>query len=408
MRRKKTMVAQYIWLFLGAGAVLVMTCILLGLLGLLRGATPGAHTLQYFSEEFLTRAADYERVQLTLYLIQRIIFLAFLIFMAFKVLSWRLEPRMPLAVAASYILLFFTILYLLTLPLDFYRGFIIEHRFSLSNHTVLSWFLDYTISAVISLVISTGIFTGLYALMSYAPRSWWLLAGIAFSIFIFLSSYLYPVLIDPLFYNFSPLQDEAFEARVLSLAEDAGITVDAVLVADASRKTVKANAYFTGLGSTKRIVIFDNLLQNFEQEEVLAVIAHEMAHWRFNHIFKSIVMSSVGAFISLYVLKNLLVLMGLGAGLRSLLVAFLFFSLLSQATMPLENLMSRSFERQADREALRLTENPAAFIELKKNLGTSNLSVVQPHPLIKAVLYSHPPIIERISMAEKHLQGQEE
>ncbi len=404
MRRKKAMNAQYIWFFIGGAAALVLVCILLGVL---RGAAPGAHTLQYFSEEFLTRAADYERARLALFLIQRAIYLTFLIFLASKIFSWRAEPRICLVAAAGYILFFFILLYLLTLPLDFYRGFIIEHRFSLSTQSAVSWFSDYIKSTLVSLIISTATFTGLYALMSYAPRSWWLLAGIAFSIFIYLATYLYPVLIDPLFYSFAPLEDEAFETRILSMAEDAGITVDAVLVADASRRTVKANAYFSGLWRTRRIVIFDNLLNNFEQEEVLAVIAHEMAHWRYNHILKSILMSSIGAFASLFILKNLLMAMGLGAGLKSLLAAFLFFSLLSLATMPLENLISRSFERQADREALRLTENPGAFIQLKKNLGTANLSVVQPHPLIKAALYSHPPIIERIGMAEKYLQEQE-
>ena len=397
MRRKRLMITQVVWLLLGGTAALVLACVLVGLL---RGASPGAVALHYFSEDFLSRAADYERAGLTLYLIKRVVVLLFLIFITFQVLSWR-EPRLSLAAVAAYIALFFALFYLLTLPLDFYRGFVIEHRFSLSTQAAGAWFLDYTKSALISLAISTAGFTGLYALMGLAPRSWWLLAGVFFSIFIYLGTYLFPVLIDPLFYNFSPLQDEALEGRILSMAEEAGIQVEGVLVADASRRTVKANAYFTGIGATKRIVLFDTLLANFTQEEVLTVIAHEMGHWRYNHIFKNLLLSSAAAFLSLYVLKSLLGPMNLAAGLKPLAVAFLFFSLLSLAVMPFENLVSRSFERQADREALRLTGDPGAFIELKKNLAVSNLSVVQPHPLVKFALYSHPPILERIEAAEQ-------
>lgn len=393
------MTPSFIWFILGGAAILALISVMVGLL---QGANPGPHTLQYFSEDFLTRAASYERAGLTLYILKNFIFLSFLAVLTIKALSWRGESRLSLLTVAGTIAAFFIFFYLLTLPLDFYRGFVIEHRFALSTQSAGSWFLDYGKSALISLVISTGIFTGLFALMSYAPRSWWLLAGIAFSLFAYLGSYLYPVLIDPLFYDFAPLEDEAFRGEVMTLAEAAGIEVEDVLVADASRRTVKANAYFTGLGKTKRIVIYDNLLNNFSREEVMAVIAHEMGHWRYNHIFKSILLGSAGTFLSLYILKALLSAMGLAAGLKSLLVAYLFFSLLSLATMPLENLLSRSYERQADIAALRLTENPTAFIALKQNLGMANLSVVQPHPLLKAVLYSHPPIIERIKMAEKY------
>lgn len=390
---------SFVWLALAGAAALSLFFVLVGML---RGANPGPHTLQYFSGDFLARAAAYEQTSLTYYLLKNFVFLGVLVFMTLKVLSLRTEPRLSLLGVMGTVAAFFLFFYLLTLPLDFYRGFIMEHRFALSTQSAGAWFFDYTKSGLISLVISTFIFTGFFALMSYAPRSWWFLAGIAISLFVYLATYLYPVLIDPLFYDFTPLQDEAFSREVLAMAEDAGIEVEEILVADASRRTVKANAYFTGVGKTKRIVLFDNLRNNFSQEEVLTVVAHEMGHWRYNHIFKNLLIGSAGAFISLYVLQILLKAMGLAAGIKSLLVAYLFFSLLSLATMPLENLISRSFERQADREALRLTANPTAFIDLKKNLGMANLSVVEPHPLIKGVLYSHPPIMERIGMAEKH------
>ena len=403
MRWVRRMPVQGIWLILWSGAALVLVSVMVGLL---LGASPKALTLQYFSQDFLSLAAGYERSRLVLYLVDRVLVLGFLLFMTLKVLSWRVEPRLSLPAAAGYIALFFILLYLITLPLDFYRGFVLEHRFNLSTQTWGSWLLDSLKAAGISLMISTILFTGFYLLMGLAPRSWWLWAGLLFSAFVLLATYLFPVLIDPLFYKFSPLDNKNLEGRILSMAEEAGISVDQVLVADASRRTVKANAYFTGIGSSKRIVLFDNLLNNFSEEQVLVVVAHEMGHWRHNHILKNILMSSVFTLFLLYFLKNLLASMNLNSGgLKPLLVAFLFFSLLSLAAQPLQNLMSRSFERQADQDALSLTQNPQAFIELKQNLAVANLSVVQPHPLIKAALYSHPPIIERIAVAEKKLSS---
>lgn len=387
-----------IWSYLSVGAILVLGAVLIGVL---RGSSPDLETLNYFSREFLERAAEYERRGLVLYLIRQGLVLAFFTLSAFWAVNrFSSSMHVPVLKAAMYFFAFLLLLHIITLPLDFYRGFIVEHRYSMSTQTLGSWFGDYTKSLIISLILSVGVLTTFYIIMQYFQDKWLILAGVAFSLFILLSSYLYPILIDPLFHNFTTLEDESFRSEIVSMAKNAGLEIDEVLIADASRRTSKANAYFTGLGSSKRIVIFDTLLEGFEREEVMTVIAHEMGHWRHSHIVKGIVISIFGAFLSLYILKYLLQVMGVGVGLQSIFIAVLLFAFISLVSMPVQNVLSRSFERQADRAAITLTDDPESFISLKQRLAYSNLGSVNPHPFIKSVMYSHPSTMERIKAAE--------
>ena len=220
-------------------------------------------------------------------------------------------------------------------------------------------------------------------------------------------SYLYPLLIDPLFYRFEPMRDEGMNTRILDMAEQAGIQVREVLVADASRRTVKANAYFTGLGSSKRIVVYDTLLTGFSREEALAVIAHEIAHWKYSHIVKGIILSAVQIFISLYLLFLVLQESGITgmaaagsrADFRVVATALLFITLLSLwrflYKMPFPGLSSgRRIVRQLNLPAVK-------NCTLRyRNLARANLGDVDPHPLVKAILYTHPSTLERIKLAE--------
>ena len=400
MRGKIPLNAVVIWIFLGAAALMVLGAVQAGLL---IGVTPDTETLRYFNPEFLQRAFEYERVSLSIYLARQVLFIALLAGASVFFLS-KFNPsfRPSLIEAAGYIALFLLTLNLITLPLDFYRGFMVEHQFMLSTQTVGSWFGDYIKSLLISLSINTIGLTGLYFLFMQWPQRWWVLAGAGFSLFLLLGTFLFPIIIDPLFHNFTPLQDEAMSAQIVHMADQAGIEVEEVLVADASRRTHKANAYFTGLGRTKRIVLYDTLVSGFTPEEVMVVVAHEMGHWRYNHIVKNILMSIAGTFLSFYLLKVLLDMMGIAAGLRIIPMALLFFMLLSLLTMPFQNGVSRVFERQADREALALTHDPESFVTLKQRLAEANISTVKPHPLVKLVLYSHPPVIERIQAAQKY------
>jgi len=219
-------------------------------------------------------------------------------------------------------------------------------------------------------------------------------------VFIIIGAYLYPIIIDPLFYKFEKLEDEGLRKQIIDISGRAGIEVEEVLVADASRRTKKANAYFTGIGNSKRIVVYDTLLDKFTKKEALSVIAHEVSHWRYLHILKGLALSCIGGILGLFLLKIILGKMGLMADFRSVLVIILLISVFSFITLPVQNSVSRSFEKQADELAIKLTGDPETQVSLMVKLATSNLSNVDPHPFIKGYLYSHPPILERIKTAE--------
>jgi STE24 endopeptidase len=391
------MAVTVLWVVPGAAALLVLAAVAAGLLF---PAAPDALTLRYFDHAFLTRAADYQRAGLAVYLARQLLGFTILAAFAFAALRYfRERPPLTVAAAAGWILLFLLLFYLLNLPLSFYRGFVVEHRFGFSTHTVGSWFADYAKSLLINLVFTTAGLAGFYYLLLRSPARWWVAAGTVFALFLLLGTYLYPVVIDPLFHRFTELEDETLNTAILAMAGSAGIRADRVLVADASRRTRKANAYFTGLGGTKRIVLYDTLVEGFSREEVLSVVAHEMGHWRHGHIHKGVALGALGGFFALFLFKLLLDGMGLSPGFRAVPLTLLFWTLLSLASMPVQNAISRGFEREADRAALELAGSPEAFISLKRNLALNNASVVRPHPLLKFALYTHPPVMERIEMA---------
>lgn len=358
-------------------------------------------TLKYFDTGFLARAAHYNQISIVVSISIKILTW---LFMAAAVLAvWRFfsgSGNARIYIAAGYIALFYIILSLVILPLSFYRGYIIEHQFGLSNQSVGLWFSDFAKEKAIDMLISVAAFTGLYALMVYVPKYWWIIAASVMAVFIVIGVYLYPVLIEPLYFKFDPLQDKELREEILEVTGKAGIEVNEILVVDASRRTVKANAYFTGFGNTRRIVLYDNLLNNFTREETLNVVAHEAAHWRYAHIAKTIAMSISAGFLGLYILSLIISRFGLKGDFRSIFIIILLISFISFLTAPAQNAVSRYFERQSDQLTFEITEGYDAQVKLLKGLAEANLSNVDPHPVIRALLYSHPPILERILTAE--------
>ncbi len=362
----------------------------------------GNEVLRYFDQDFLRESSEYHKISLTISLVSKMISLLFMVAVIF--ISWKYfskTPRVPIFMALAYIALFYVILQLILLPLSYYRGFIVEHRFGLSNQTLSMWFLDFIKSWAILFVISTGALTGIYALMIYLPKHWWQVSSAVFIIFIIIGTYLYPIIIDPLFYKFEKLEDSKLKSQIIDISGKAGIEIDEVLVADASRRTSKANAYFTGIGNSKRIVIFDNLLNKFTGQQTVAVIAHEIGHWHYKHIIKNIILGSALGVLAVFLLQIILGKAGLVGNFKAILLIILLASTLSFITMPVQNTISRFFEKQADEFALKLTEDPEVQVSLTVKLASSNLSNVCPHPLIKVLLYSHPSTMERIKQAEQ-------
>jgi STE24 endopeptidase len=329
---------------------------------------------------------------------------------ALRTLAVRLAPAHPTLAVAIYVALLAVAFELLLLPLGYYSGFLREHAFGLSTQTLPGWWWDRAKSLLLSQALAVPAGTLLVTLWRKYPGGRWVLpAWLLGALLTLLLVALAPLVIDPLFNTIRPLPDQSLRQRVVALAARAGLPVEQVYETDASRRTRKGNAYFTGLGATKRIVLYDTLVRGNDPEEVELILAHEMGHWRAAHIWKGLALSLAGLAVALWVGAAVLSwaaarpafhLAGPAdvAGLPVFLLAVYLLSLLS---MPLQVAISRHFEREADRASLVLTENPAAFIRAEVSLARSNLAdLTPPRPLVW-LLYTHPPVMERIRMAEE-------
>jgi STE24 endopeptidase len=324
-------------------------------------------------------------------------------------LAVRLVPAYPSIAVAVYVALLVLLFELVMLPLGYYAGFLREHAYGLSTQTAAGWFLDRAKAALLTLALAVPMGVVLSLLWRRYPGRWvlpaWGLGGAAIIVLVALA----PVVIDPLFNTIRPLQRPDLRERVLAMASRAGIPVDQVYETDASRRTRKGNAYFTGLGHTKRIVLYDTLIAGSSPEEVELVLAHEIGHWQHAHIWKGIGLSILGLGILLWC--GALVLewaarrgafhLASPADIAGLPLFLLVLFVLNLAGLPIQNAISRHFERQADRASLELTRDPAAFIRAEVQLARSNLADLAPPAPIVWLLYTHPPVADRIRMAEE-------
>ncbi|MBN2360307.1 MAG: M48 family metallopeptidase [Deltaproteobacteria bacterium] len=293
---------------------------------------------------------------------------------------------------------------LLGLPFDALRTFGIERRFGFSTTTLRVWIGDLAKGLLISLLLTGGLATGGLWLVLLLPGWWWLAVWSLFLGMSVLLVFLAPVLIEPLFNQYQPIADPALDEGIRALAARAGVGVSRILKMDASRRSRHSNAYFAGLGRVKRVVLFDTLLEQLAQAEVLAVLAHELGHWRQRHVLKRMVVYQAAALLAcagawwLTRWPGVPALVG-AAGLsfygRLAVVAFVG-SLLSSLLGPLGNAWSRSQERQADAAAVALSGGGGALRSALIKLAAENLSNLHPHPLFAAVHYSHPPVVERV------------
>ena len=376
--------------------------------------SPAASAAAYFTPQEIARGRAYSRGRSALALAGMAVRLGVLALLVFTPLSAALRDaalavgRRGWVAAVLYAAAALALLMAARFPLALSGGFLRERAWGLSTQPFAGWFADYAKGAALLAVLAVPMAVGLWALMRAAPHGWPWIAGAATVCLAVSLAFVAPVIIDPLFHAFRPVADPALDRDVRALGARAGITVDKVLVADASRRTTKANAYFTGLGRTKRIVLYDTLLKAAPPDEVRMVVAHEMGHWRHQHIWKGLALSAAagflgwgiaGAVLSWAAARPAFRLTGPGdiAGLA--LVALVLVAL-DAATLPVQNAISRAFERQADQASLELTGDRAAFIRGEVTLARSNLSDVAPPRPIVWLLYTHPPVLERIAAAE--------
>lgn len=396
------------------GAALVCALSLL-LASAVMAGTPGMReaALRHFTPEEIARGQSYMGGRYLLFGIRSVVQLAFFLVLIFAPASRTLRdlseawaghrPWLALTLYAACLLLLYR---LLLLPLELYGGYYREHAYGLSTQGLGGWFRDWGKGLLLQVILLLPTVNLLYLFVRRDPLRWFLPAGGVLAVLILVLAFASPVLIDPLFHTFTPLKDADLKGRVIRLAERAGIAVEQVLEADASRRTVKANAYVTGFGRTKRIVLYDTLLKRASADEVEVVLAHEMGHRMYRHIWKGVGLSVVALCVALGIAavvfrwgsaRGLITHPGDPAGLP-LLILTLF--LLNLVTLPLQNVVSRHFERQADRAALELAGNRQAHIKVEVDLARSNLADTTPPRWAVLLLYTHPPVLERIAIAE--------
>ena len=289
-------------------------------------------------------------------------------------------------------------------PLRWVRGYWLPRRFGLLHQPLAAWLLDRAKAGALGGVLGLGGVLVVYALLRVTTWWWLIAAGVFFIVGIALAA-LFPVVVVPLFYRVTRLADTALERRLLGLAERAGVDAVGVWVLDQSRKSRTANAAVVGLGRTRRIILFDTLAAGFREDEVEAVLAHELGHHVHGDVRRGLIVQGVLTLLTFWVAAALLHA-GIGfwglagvadpAGLPWLVLAFMLVGVIQ---LPLTNGFSRFIERQADDFALTLTRDPAAFIGAMERLGALNLAERRPHRLKEFLLYSHPALDRRIARA---------
>ncbi|MBN1344359.1 MAG: M48 family metallopeptidase [Phycisphaerae bacterium] len=293
---------------------------------------------------------------------------------------------------------------ILLLPMSFYSGYVLEHRYDLSNENVPKWVIRELKELGLGAVLGGVLLAGLYGLLWYGGSLWWLWAWFGWLFLAVVLTRLFPVLILPIFYQATPLEDESLVDRLRRLAEGAGLRISGVFRLGLSEETKKPNAMLTGLGSTRRVLLSDTLLDAFEPDEIETVFVHELGHHRRGHIHKGIAMSAVAATLVIgAIVWRLGPYAGSDAGnwqraiaaLPQVLLVMLGIGLVLQ---PVVNAIMRRFETQCDQDALDAT-GAETYRSAFEKLAEMSMADPEPSRIIEVFFYDHPPIGKRLALA---------
>ena len=301
-------------------------------------------------------------------------------------------------------LLVTTALWLLQLPIA-YASFLVRQGYELSSEPPAAWLLRELSEAGISVAITAACAAGLYGVMHRFPRGWWIIASAGYVLFSLLLAYAYPLVVTPLFFEQRRLEDPDLRARIMEVAASIGVPVDDVWVINASKQGSEGNAYVTGVAGSTRIVLYDTLLANYPVDELVGILAHEMGHWRERHVWKSLALSWIAAPLGFWGVRRLLLALLPRWGIRgpedvaSLPYLLLLLSLVTLATLPVQNWQSRRWETDADRIAVEATGDGATYARVMTRLARQNLSDPTPPRLVEALFATHPAVGRRVAFA---------
>jgi STE24 endopeptidase len=314
----------------------------------------------------------------------------------------------PLTSGVLLIAAFSLVQMLLGLPLQLYSTFRIESRFGFNTTTPKTFWIDRVKGLVLAGVIGIPLLYAVLAFIQYSGPLWWLWASLAMIAFQFVMMILFPIFIAPWFNKFTPLDDGPLKSRLEQLAQQCNFAARGIFVMNGSKRSAHSNAFFTGIGKGRRIVLFDTLIQQMNVEELAAVLAHEIGHYKKKHIIQSVILSSLMMTAGFYVLSLLIdwrpLYEAFNVGAPSKAVGVLLFMLISSEFTfwvgPFFSALSRKHEYEADAYAAQQTSAPPMVAALLK-LSEKNLGTLHPHPAYSAYHYSHPTVLERIGALKK-------
>jgi len=290
------------------------------------------------------------------------------------------------------------------LPFDYYHIFVIEEEYGFNTRTLKIWLLDMLKSLLITLIIGTALLSLLLIMVKYAGGNWWIWAWFMFFSFQILMAVIYPTVIAPIFNKFTPLEQDELSEKIAHLVENEGFTLKGVFQMDAAKRSRHTNAYISGLGKSKRMVLFDTLMEAHEDDEILAVLAHEMGHLKKHHIKKQLFIMGLSSVVLFYLASQMMTWQSIyqSFGFSSmpayagLFLVMVLWEPLGFFLSPVAMAISRRFEREADRHAFKVMKVAEPLILALKKMARDNLSNLRPHPLYVWFNYSHPPLLERI------------
>jgi STE24 endopeptidase len=295
---------------------------------------------------------------------------------------------------------------LLVLPLDA-RAEVAQRRFGLSTQTWGTWGMDVAKGYGVGLVVTLLMLLGVVGLARLSPQWWWSFGAVLGALLVVVVSFAYPVVVEPVFNKFTPMPAGELRTSLLTMAARDGVPARDVLVADASRRTNSLNAYVSGFGATRRIVVYDTLLKDAPPDEVRLIVAHELGHAKAGDVLWGTLVGALGVAVAVCLLAMLLrwqwlidrAGVGGAADARNVALLLALVAVISFVSMPAQNLLSRRIEARADVHSLNLTHEPHQFVAMERRLATTNLSDLDPSSLVFVLFSTHPTAPQRIALA---------
>ena len=382
-------------------------------------ATPGIVEVYKPSNE----AFDFQKSKVTTWLIRLFLSFAVPAFFLFSRLSLGLRnwahkrTQIWLTIILIYFLAYSLIEAIIYLPLDIYTGFFRMHEYGLSNQTFVEWFTELVKSFVVNSLMGCLIVWVPFFIIKKSPNRWWLYLGLLMTPYLLIMSLLQPIVIDPIFNEYKPVENAVLSSKIGDLLDKTNIGKTDIFQVDKSKETNQMNAYMTGVFSTKRIVLWDNTINNLNQDEIMGVVAHEMGHYLMGHIWKSIVMGGLGSILILYIVHRLCRWyigrsqgrMGFSnlADVAALPLILLMLNLVMFFVTPISNAYSRNMELEADRFELELTKNNFATATATVKLHQQSYALPEVGLVYMLWNFDHPEFKERVEFANTYMPWEE-